>query len=99
MHLSVVFAEAGLRGCVGARGVDGVRRALAGELDVDEGGEALHHGLVLGVVEEVPLAGLVFGIPGDDVELKALGPITLSLGARRGCLDRLAHAFGPIVPK
>ena len=62
----------------GARGVEvayGVGGALEGEVDVEEGGDGLHGAGVLGVVEEVALAGLVFGIPVEDVELRVVGPL------------------------
>ncbi len=43
--------------------------ALAGQLDVDEGGHGLHGAGVLGVVEEVAHARLVLDVPLEDVEL------------------------------
>lgn len=60
----------------GARG-EGVAGgvALEGEVDVEEGGDGLDRGGMLGVVEEVALAGLVFGVPVEDVELGVVGAV------------------------
>lgn len=44
-------------------------RALEGEMDVEEGGDGLDRAGVLCVIEEVSLAGLVFGVPFKYVEL------------------------------
>ena len=74
------------RGRVRARcgGEDG-GGALEGEVDVEEGGHGLDGTRVLGVVEEVALAGLVFGVPFEDVELRVVGPLGGSgRGRRRG---------------
>ena len=49
--------------------------ALEGEVDVEEGGDGLDGAGVLGVVEEVALAGLVFGVPLEDVELGVVGAL------------------------
>lgn len=38
-------------------------------MDVDECGDCLDLDALLGMVDEVSLAGLVFGIPFEDVEL------------------------------
>jgi len=57
-------------GAGGAGGVDW-GGALEGEVDVDEGGHGLDVVGGLGVVEEVFLAGLVFGVPFENVELVA----------------------------
>lgn len=48
--------------------VYGVARPLAGEKDVDEGGEGLCAGFVLAVVEEETLAAGVGVVPFEDVE-------------------------------
>ena len=48
---------------------DWVGGALEGEGDVYESGDGLDGGGLLGVVGEVALAGLVFGVPFEDVEL------------------------------
>lgn len=50
------------------------------ELDVDECGYGLDGSGLLGMVDEVALAGLVFGEPVEDVELGVVGPRT---GRRR----------------
>ena len=49
---------------------NGMRLLLVGELDVHESCEHLDGGLVLGMVEEVSLAGLESGIPLRDIEWK-----------------------------
>ena len=41
---------------------------MEGQADVDEGAHGLRGGFVLGVVEEVALAGLEGGMPFEDVE-------------------------------
>lgn len=38
-------------------------------MDVDEGGDGLNLGGLLGVIKEVALARLVLGVPFEDVEL------------------------------
>ena len=48
--------------------------ALEGEVDVEECGDGLDGRRVLGVVQEVALAGLVLGVPVEDVELGVVGP-------------------------
>ena len=59
-------------GGVRGGGVDG-GVALGGEEDVEEGGDGEDGTGVLGVVEEVALAGLVLGVPFEDVELWVVG--------------------------
>ena len=44
-------------------------------MNVEEGGDGLDGAGVLGVVEEVALAGLVFGVPVEDVELRVVGAV------------------------
>ena len=43
---------------------------LKGEVDIDKGGHGLNVRRGLGVGCEVALAGLIFGVPLEDVELK-----------------------------
>lgn len=62
------------RGCPG-NGVGGI---LVGKLDVDKGGNSLNGAALLCVLNEVFLAGLVFGIPIKDIKLRVVG----SLGRR-----------------
>ena len=50
-------------------------------MDVDERGDGLDGVAMLGVVEEVALAALVFGVPFEDVELRVVGVL------RRGGRD------------
>lgn len=42
---------------------------LEGEKDVDEGSDGLYGAALLGIIDEVFLAGLVFGVPFEDIEL------------------------------
>lgn len=58
------------------RACDGVRRSLKWELDIDECSYGLDGSGLLGMVDEVALAGLVFGEPVKDVELRVVGPRT-----------------------
>lgn len=46
---------------------------LVGQLDVYQGAESLGGGFVLRVVEEVALAGLVGGVPVQDIESRIAG--------------------------
>ena len=48
-------------------------KALVGQVDIDESGYGLDGMGVLGVVEKVALAGLIFGVPLEDVELGVIG--------------------------
>jgi hypothetical protein len=48
---------------------------LEGEGDVDEGSDSLDRTALLGMVDEVLLARLVFGVPFEDVELSGCQPI------------------------
>ena len=65
----------GLRGVGPRGGGEGGRGPLEGQVDVEEGGDRLHGRRVLRVVEEVALAGLVFGVPFEDVELRVVGAL------------------------
>jgi hypothetical protein len=47
--------------------------SLGGEQDVDESGDRQDGTRVLGVVQEVALAGLIFGIPHENIEPGILG--------------------------
>lgn len=63
-------------------------------MDVDEGGDCLYLGTLLGMVDEVSLAGLVFGIPFEDVELRIicwrpLTPVSRCVGG--GTLECLLY--------
>lgn len=81
----VVVVAVHLRVCWGVvrgvwSGVGGGDRALAplaGELDVEEGGEHLGVVVVLAAVYEMPLARLVGGVPFQDFEsgLRAIGGV------------------------
>ncbi len=51
--------------------MDRVGRALERKSDVDKGSDGLDMGRLLGVVDEVALAGLIFGVPLKDVELQS----------------------------
>lgn len=62
----------GAGGMAWRRTGDGEGGPLEGKVDVDKGGNGEDVGRVLGVVDEVALAGLVFGIPFEDVELKVM---------------------------
>ena len=57
--------------------MDGIERALEGEGYVHEGSNRLDVARLLCVVGEVALAGLVFGIPFEDVKLPSQ---TLAVG-------------------
>ena len=53
-------------------------------MDVDEGGDGLDLGTVLGMIEKVSLAGLISGVPFEDIELCVHGKrITPDDGCRR----------------
>jgi len=54
-------------------------------MDVDEGGESLDWPLVLGVVEEVSMAGLELRIPVEDIELWIAWPRFLTGGTAIVC--------------
>lgn len=64
-------------------------------MDVDECGDCLDLGALLRMVDEVALAGLIFGVPFEDVELRVtrLGPLTLVWGkiGGGGALESLMY--------
>ena len=68
-------------------GREGVRGALKGKVDVDESGDGLHMGGGLGVGCKVALAGLVLGVPFENVKLG--WPEANDQHRSRGCELRL----------
>ena len=50
---------------------------LEGETDVGEGSDGLYGDTLLGMIDEVFLAGLVFGVPFEDIELSRCQPIVV----------------------
>lgn len=60
---------------VGLCGEDWMGLPLAGETDVDQGADSLSGGFVLGVIEEEALAGLVGGMPGEDVKVEGVDAV------------------------
>lgn len=63
-------------------------------MDVDERGDCLNLGALLCMIDEVSLAGLVFGVPFEDVELRiiGLGPLThIRRNIGGGALEGLLH--------
>ena len=52
-----------------------IRGTLEGEADVDEGSDGLDGAALLGMIDEVFLAGLIFGIPFEDIKLFQCQPV------------------------
>ena len=50
---------------------------LEGETDVGEGSDGLYGATLLGMIYEVFLAGLVFGVPFEDIELSGCQPVVV----------------------
>lgn len=55
-----------------------MRLPLERQENVDEGGKRLNKRLILSVIQEVALAALMFGIPRNDIKLRALGSFSTS---------------------